>query len=117
MQRVVFNAHYFAYCDDAVDTWFRSVLAPDGGGFEDIGFDFMLKKAELVWHAPLVFGEIARLACTVTRWGTTSFDVAIEGGVDGDPRFAATITYVSTVPRENSPQPVPAAVRAALGGG
>jgi acyl-CoA thioester hydrolase len=117
MQRVVFNAHYFAYCDDAVDTWFRSVLAPDGGGFEEVGFDFMLKKAELVWHAPIVFGETAELNCSVTRWGTTSFDVAIEGAAGGDPRFVATITYVSTVPHENTPQPVPSAVRAALGGG
>ena len=39
MQRVVFNAHYMAYCDDAVDTWFRAELAPDGLGFEALGFD------------------------------------------------------------------------------
>ena len=119
MQRVVFNAHYFAYCDDAVDTWFRAVLAPDAepgrlGSFEAIGFDFMLKKAELVWHAPLVFGETADLACSVSRWGTTSFDVLVAGTANGSPRFDATITYVSTVPHENRPQPVPAAVRAAL---
>src|SRR5688500_1093405 len=30
MQRVVFNAHYMAYCDDAVDTWFRAFLTPNG---------------------------------------------------------------------------------------
>ena len=116
MQRVVFNAHYFAYCDDAVDTWFRSVLAPTGGGFEGIGFDFMLKKAELVWHAPLVFGETAELSCSVSRWGTTSFDVSIAGTVAGATRFDAAVTYVSTVPHENRPQPVPDAVRALLGG-
>ena len=120
MQRVVFNAHYFAYCDDAVDTWFRSVLAPPGpgglGSFEEIGFDFMLKKATLVWHAPLVFGETADLDCSVVRWGTTSFDVGIEGTAGGAARFDATITYVSTVPHENRPQPVPATVRELLGG-
>ena len=27
MQRVVFNAHYLAYCDDAADLWFRSLGA------------------------------------------------------------------------------------------
>jgi acyl-CoA thioester hydrolase len=116
MQRVVFNAHYFAYCDDAVDTWFRAVLAPDGGGFEAIGFDFMLKKAELVWHAPLVFGEVAHLECSVSRWGNTSFDVLIVGTAAGAPRFDATITYVSTVPHQNTPQPVPASVRSLLEG-
>ena len=114
MQRVVFNAHYFAYCDDAVDTWFRSVLTPDGSGSESIGFDFMLKRAELVWHAPLVFGETAELECSVARWGTSSFDVRIDGRAAGEARFEATITYVSTVPHENRPQPVPESVRAAL---
>ena len=116
MQRVVFNANYFAYCDDAVDCWFREVLAPEGGSFEAIGFDFMLKKAELVWHSPLVFGETADLACSVSRWGTTSFDVLVEGTANSEPRFDATITYVSTVPHENRPQPIPAGVRELLGG-
>jgi acyl-CoA thioester hydrolase len=114
MQRVVFNAHYFAYCDDAVDTWFRAVLAPAGGSFEDIGFDFMLKRAELTWHAPLVFGETAVLDCSVSRWGNTSFDVTVVGAADGGARFDAVITYVSTVPHQNRPRPVPASVRAAL---
>ena len=27
MQRVVFNANYFVYVDDAVDTWTRHALA------------------------------------------------------------------------------------------
>src|SRR4029079_4289984 len=43
MQSVVFNAHYLPYCDDAIDTWFRSVLAADGG-MEHLGFDFMVKS-------------------------------------------------------------------------
>ncbi len=115
MQRVVFNAHYFAYCDDAVDTWFRSVLAPGGGGFESLGFDFMLKKAEVVWQAPLVFGETASLACSIGRWGTTSFDVRVVGTANGEPRFEATITYVSVVPGELRPAPVPDRVRELLG--
>jgi len=114
MQRVVFNAHYTAYCDDAVDTWFREVLAPDGGGYESVGFDVMVKKIELVWHSPLVFGETAVLACSVGRWGTASFDVAIAGTAGGEPRFDATITYVSVVPGEHRPTPVPEQVRAAL---
>lgn len=31
MQRVVSNAHYLAYCDDAADLWYRSL----GAGPED----------------------------------------------------------------------------------
>ena len=114
MQRVVFNAHYMAYCDDAVDTWFRSVLAPDGSGFESLGFDFMLKTAPLTWHAPLTFGEAAELHCSVARWGNASFDVAIDGRARGEDRFSATITYVSTVPGENRPTRIPDVVRERL---
>jgi acyl-CoA thioester hydrolase len=111
MQRVVFNANYFAYCDDAVDTWFRAATAARNESFESLGFDFMLKRAELVWHAPLVFGETAQLDCSVMRWGTSSFDVLVEGRVGESPRFTATITYVSVVPGLNTTTPVPDVVR------
>jgi acyl-CoA thioester hydrolase len=114
MQKVVFNAHYMAYCDDAVDTWFRTVLTPNGEGFESLGFDFMLKTATLTWHAPLVFGETGALACTVERWGNASFDVHIDGSAAGDPRFSALITYVSVTPGENKPARIPEIVRERL---
>lgn len=114
MQRVVFNAHYFAYCDDAVDTWFRATLAPAGDSFESLGFDFMLKKADLTWHAPLVFGDTAQLDCSVVRWGNSSFDVQVDGRVGDSARFTAVMTYVSTVPHANTPTPIPEVVRELL---
>lgn len=114
MQKVVFNAHYLAYCDDAIDTWFRTALTPDGRGFEAIGFDFMLKTITVTWHAPLAFGDTADLACTVGRWGNTSFDVVVAGSVAADPRFEATIVYVSVAPGGNRPAPIPDVVRTGL---
>lgn len=114
MQRVVFNAHYMAYCDDAVDTWFRTVLAPDGTGFEALGFDFMLKTSTITWHAPLVFGDTAELSCSISRWGNASFDVSIAGAVSGAARFDNVITYVSVVPGENRPTRIPEIVRERL---
>jgi len=41
MQKVVFNANYLAYIDDATDTWKRQVL----GSFEATGFDFMVRRS------------------------------------------------------------------------
>jgi len=111
MQRVVFNAHYLAYCDDAVDTWFRTVLTPDGTGFESLGFDFMVKTLAITWDTPLTFGETADLRCSVARWGNSSFDVLVEGTVDGASRFSTNITYVSVVPGKNTPVRVPELVR------
>lgn len=116
MQKVVFNAHYMAYCDDAVDTWFRSELTPDGTGFESLGFDFMLKSATITWHAPLRFGDTADLRCSVARFGNASFDVSITGSASSEQRFDATITYVSVAPGTTTPTRVPELVRERLGG-
>src|SRR6187551_3585458 len=100
MRSVVFNAHYLAYCDDAIDTWFRTTLAADGG-MDHLGFDFMVKRVELTWHRPLVFGEPADLDCSISRWGRASFDVQVDASCAGEERFTATLTYVSVVPKEN----------------
>jgi YbgC/YbaW family acyl-CoA thioester hydrolase len=120
MQRVVFNANYFVYCDDAVDTWTRCALADElkkSGTSTDlhaIGFDFMLKTTQLTWHAPVKFGDTLDMHCAVSRWGNSSFDVAINGSVDGKSRFDAVITYVSVDPTSQRPAPIPAFVKDAL---
>jgi acyl-CoA thioester hydrolase len=113
MQGVVFNAHYLAYVDDATDTWFRRVL---GEGFEQLGFDVMLKKAVVDWHRPLRFGDDVELGCSVSRWGTASFDVTVAGRVGDDPRFTATITYVCVAHGTTKPLRVPDVARQALDG-
>ena len=53
LQRVVFNAHYLAYVDDAMDRWMRRLDAD----FESLGWDFMLKRAELVWEGAAGLGD------------------------------------------------------------
>lgn len=120
MQRVVFNANYFVYCDDAVDTWTRFALADElkkSGTSTDlhaIGFDFMLKTTQLTWHSPVKFGDTLDMNCEVSRWGNSSFDVAINGSVDGDSRFDAVITYVSVDPVTQMPTPIPDVVKKSL---
>jgi acyl-CoA thioester hydrolase len=120
MQRVVFNANYFVYLDDAVDMWTRHALSVElakAGSSTDlhaIGFDFMLKTTQLTWHSPVRFGDTLAMHCEVSRWGNSSFDVAINGSVDGDSRFDAVITYVSVDPTSQRPAPIPAMVKEAL---
>jgi len=111
MQKVVFNAHYFAYCDDAVDVWVRSTL---GGPFEEFNFDFMLKKSEITWFRGARFTEELVLHVGVTRWGVTSFDVAINGFIGSDVSFNAIMVYVSTIPGNPVAVPIPPAIRAKL---
>ena len=110
MQHVVFNANYLAYIDDAIDTWLRHAI----GSLEEVGFDCMVKKITLEWQSPARFGDMLELAVTVGRWGRTSFDVAVVGTVGDRPVFTASLVYVSTLPGEATPTPVPASVRAAL---
>ena len=120
MQKVVFNANYWVYCDDAVDHWVRRALAEVSGIVEgvfditSIGFDFMLKKAVGTWHKAVVFGEEAVLLCSVKRWGRTSFDVAIDMRVGGETRFDADITYVSVGVVSREAVPIPDVVKDAL---
>jgi len=110
MQKVVFNANYLAYVDDAVDTWFRAVL----GDIEDIGFDFMVKKCTIEWQSAGRFGETLQLMPRVARWGNTSFDVEVVGTAGERPVFTALLLYVSTTPGDAVPVRVPDHVRAAL---
>jgi acyl-CoA thioester hydrolase len=109
MQQVVFNANYLAYCDDAVMCWFAARL-----GARMHEFDCMLKSLTITWHRPLRVGERASLDCHVTRWGSSSYDVAIDGHVAGEPSFQTTIVYVSTTPGAPTVAPVPEWVKAAL---
>lgn len=109
MQQVVFNAHYLAYCDDAVMCWFVSRL-----GNKMHEFDCMLKTVNITWHRPLRVGEQVSLDCGVARWGNSSFDVAIRGHVAGESSFDASIVYVSTTPGAPKVTPVPNWVKSAL---
>lgn len=121
MQRVVFNANYLAYVDDAVDNWMRSALsseleqAGDPTNLHNVGFDFMVKKATVTWTSAVRFAETVDLDCSIARWGTTSFDVEVLGTVGGDKRFDAVVTYVSVNPDSQRPVPVPALVKDSLG--
>ena len=91
MQRVVFNAHYLAYCDDAADVWFRSL----GVGLEAGEWDVMVKKATITWSGGARVHDELDIAVAVRRWGNSSFDVGFDGSVGDDPVFSADLTYVA----------------------
>jgi acyl-CoA thioester hydrolase len=112
MQGVVFNAHYLAYCDDAVDTWFRTAV-PDG--MESVGYDVMLVKAVIEWHRPARLMDLIEMELHISRRGRTSFDVTVAGTVGDLATFSAVITYVGVVHGTTEPVSPPDSVVAALG--
>jgi acyl-CoA thioester hydrolase len=113
MQKVVFNANYLAYCDDAAESWLQSVGLTD---ITEFGWDFMLKKATIEWAGAATVHETIDITIAATRWGNTSFDVGFEGSVDGRPVFLCTITYVGVKAGTRETMAPPAEVRTLLGG-
>jgi acyl-CoA thioester hydrolase len=112
MQGVVFNAHYLAYVDDAMDRWLRTLDAH----FEQQGWDIMTVRAVVDWQGSATIGEDLEIAVGVTRWGNTSFDVGFAGAVGDRPVFVATLTYVGVALGTKTPMAPPPEVRALLDG-
>ena len=110
-QRVVYNAHYLAWCDDAVEEWFASLPFSTS----DLGWDFMLKRATIEWTGSAGLRDDATIEVGVERWGTTSFELGFTGRVGERPVFTAAITYVGVAPGTTTTMPAPAEVRDALG--
>ena len=112
MQRVVFNSHYLAYCDDAIERWLLHL----GVKVADFGWDFMLKKAVIEWQGSSTVNDRLDIDVGIDRWGRTSFDVGFTGTVAGAPVFTCTITYVGVELGTLNPVPPPPALRDRLGG-
>ncbi len=99
MQRVVFNGHYLTYLDDTMATWFEAALGWTG---RDDEIDWMLVKVVMEWQGSATYGDVLDVDAEVSRWGTTSFDVAFAGTVGDRPVFTATITCVCVEPGVNT---------------
>lgn len=111
MQKVVFNAHYLAYCDETSAAWMQEAFGWNGA---DDGFDWMLVRAEIDWRSSATYGDTLTVDAAVERWGTTSFAVRYAGAVGDRDVFTALITYVSVAPGTTAKMPVPDAVKQAL---
>jgi len=111
LQRVVFNAHYLAYIDHAMDRWMRELDAE----FESLGWDFMLKRADLVWSGGAGLGDTIVVDSRVAAWGRTSFTVRHVLSVGDREVLTADITYVGVDAGTTRPTPVPESIRRHLG--
>jgi acyl-CoA thioester hydrolase len=110
-QGVVFNAHYLAYMDDALENW----LATLGDLRRPHGWDMMLKKVTLEWQGSVGSGDLLDVDLAIVRWGRTSWNVGYLGTCRGEPVFTAEVVYVSVSLGANEAMDTPAAIREALG--
>jgi acyl-CoA thioester hydrolase len=122
MQGVVFNAHYHAYCDDAVEHWMKHLGMREVAG----DWDFMLKKSTIEWTSAARYGDVVDIACRVGKVGNTSFSVVMDGAVASGPSgplsgegsrpvFRTEIVYVGVRKGTVETIPVPTEIRERLG--
>jgi acyl-CoA thioester hydrolase len=112
MQRVVFNAHYLAWCDVVCARWFEDALGWKGTADE---VDWMVVHAEVDWQGSATYGDTVDIDCGIARWGRSSFDIAYRGTVEGAAVFTALVTSVCVVPGTKDTTPVPELLRCSLG--
>lgn len=112
MQRVVFNAHYLAYCDETSAAWMHDAVGWTG---TDDDIDWMVVRAEIDWHGSATYGDTVAVIGEVARWGTTSFALRYRGLVEERPVFTGLVTYVCVTPGSATKTAVPEKLKAALG--
>jgi acyl-CoA thioester hydrolase len=82
-QGVVFNARYLDYADIAVTEYWRACglrLVNPGEPLE-----FHVKKATVLWNAPIFPDELIEVMCRTTKIGRTSITKVVEvHGASGD---------------------------------
>jgi len=110
-QGVVFNAHYLAYMDDAMEKWLRPIRALG----DELGWDMMLKRCAIEWHGTLGARDFLDIDVAVARWGRTSWDLGYRGSCAGRLVFTARVVYVSVVAGKGTPMETPREVREFMG--
>jgi len=116
-QKVVFNSRYAEFVDVAVTEFLRAIgVLPD---FVEGPLDFQLVKQTVEWKAPARYDQVLELSVTPSRLGTTSFTIATEFRIAGDPLVIVTVetVYVLVDARTLTKMPIPDALRAALRSG
>ena len=110
-QGVVFNAHYMAYMDDAMETWLREFPDPR----KAFGWDMMLKKCSLQWQGSIGSGETLDIDVGVTHWGHASWRLGYVGTCESQPVFTGEVVYVSVRLGTDEAIETPTGIRAAQG--
>jgi acyl-CoA thioester hydrolase len=107
VQGIVFNANYLIYVDETLERWITDILGPGV-------IEMMVKKATVEWYSSATHGDTLELVPAVTRWGTTSYDVAVTGSVGDRPVFTATLVYINVIPGTRTPAPIPEHIKEAF---
>jgi acyl-CoA thioester hydrolase len=112
-QHHVFNARYLEYVDVAMTEFIREL----GWDYPDLvagGCDPAVVHVEMDFHRPASFDQEVGIAVAVERVGGSSFTLAYDMRLDGDPVASATVVYVNYDVAGEQARPLPGAVRERL---
>ena len=116
-QRVVFNAHYGLYVEIATMELVRAM------GFGNVlvngPLDYQLVKQTFEWKASARFDQVVEASLWTKSLGNTSFTLAAEFRIAGEPAVIATVetVYVLVDSQTLAKTPLPVDLRAALENG
>lgn len=113
-QRVVFNANYLVWADEASNAWWPSVgltWDPDGVA----GVQPMVKASTLEWTASARWGDVVDVVCALDSLGRTSLTLRFTVSVGERLCCVVRTTYVAT--SDGVAVPWPDVVRAAVTAG
>ena len=106
-QGVVYNPHYLTYVDEALEHW----ILPISRLRQELGWDMMLKKAELEWQGSLGYPDELTVSAQPVHFGNSSWSVRYTGKSSGREVFTADVLYISIKAGENRPMPTPEPIR------
>jgi len=113
-QKVVFNARYADYIDLATTEFVRAL------GFGEVlasgSLDYQMVKLVVEWKAPARYDQVLELSVHATRLGNTSFTLATEFRIAGQPEIIVTAETVNVAVEAHTLRkaPLPPDFRAAL---
>lgn len=119
-QKVVFNARYGDYIDLASVEFLRAIL-PRPQDLVSGVFDYQLVKQTIEWKAPIRFDDVAEVSVWCKHIGRTSFTLAFEFRVLGNPTLCASAdtiyVLVDSATLTKTPLPLDASQALQQGGG
>ena len=111
MQGIVFNAHYLAFADEAMNDW----CVERGHPYPTLiarGLDTRVVASAQEWKAPARWGDLVEVDVVTERVGRTSFSLVFTIRVAEQICCTVRTTYV-LVDLQGTPTPVPDDLRAA----
>ena len=114
MQKIVFNAHYLMYADNAMGEYWRQLAVPYEAGMQALGGELYVKKAEVQYHASARLDDVLGVGLRCLRIGRSSLQFVF-GIFCGDRLLVSgELIYVFADPATQTSRPVPEALRAMI---